>query len=410
MAREEAKIILGSWLSGEHLEDVKAVPVAEFEELAPVATQIRKGETNPLKIARAAKIHISEMSEILSCAQYGNMYEAIMAEIHKRELDRWIREHPGAEPEDILQAVRDHTRAYNQALPEGIMPAGIMLRYYEELDKRKDRDVVYTGIQKLDDSMYGVSPGTLTSVGARPSTGKSAFMLQVAINMANAGAKVMFFPLEMSVEDTAERIVMRFTSGLRQKELKTGQLEQDQWLRIKDTSDKIQEMEDRLLLFENARDLETIEALIAKHKPAAVFIDQLQQLQTDRIFPSVRERFGHMTGNLKRIAMEKDTAVWLACQLNRNARGTDASMSDLKEAGNIEEDSDNVILLSRDEKAEEDRIDLSGGRVIKVDLAKQRSGATGAFNMKFIPYRFVFQPLPEMPPSGFYETYNEVDF
>lgn len=410
MAREEAKIILGSWLAGEHLEDVKAIPISKFEELAPVAAEIRKGETNLLKIARAAKLHPTEISEILSYAQYGNMYESIMVEFHKKELTRWLREHEGADPDEVIKAARDHTRNYNRNLPNGILIEDAMLRYYDELDRRRNREIVNTGIEKLDESMNGIVPGTLTAVGARPSTGKSAFMLQIAVNAAAAGARVMFFPLEMSVEDTIERIVMRYTGGLRQRELKTGRLEEDQWKRIKETEDDLTDIQDRLMIFENVRDIETIEALINKHRPAVVFLDQLQQLQANQKFLSARERFGHMTGNLKRIAMELQTAIWLACQLNRNARGTDASMAELKEAGNIEEDSDNVILLSRDEKAEEDRVDLGGGRVIKVDLAKQRNGMTGDFMMKFIPYRFTFQPLAEMPPAGWYETENEVEF
>lgn len=408
MAREEDKIILGSWLIGEHLEDVKTIPVAAFGDLAPVAKQIRLGETSYVKIAKAAGIHISEISDILSHAQYENVYESIMAEHHKRELQSWLQEHPNAEPEEILETIQKHTRTYTRSLPNGVTMSDAILRYYEELDRRKNRDMVYTGIRELDDSMNGIMPGTLTAVGARPSTGKSAFMLQIAVNVAAAGAKVMFFPLEMSVEDTTERIIMRYTSGLRQREIKTGQLEPDQWDRIYGTASDLEDIQDNLMVFENVRDIETIEALTRKHAPNVVFIDQLQQLEAAEQFQSVRERFGHMTKNLKRISMESQTSVWLACQLNRNARGTDATMADLKEAGNIEEDSDNVILLSRDEDAEEDRVDLNGARVIKVDLAKQRSGMTGDFLMKFVPYRFTFQTLPEMPPPGFSQVQEEI--
>ena len=118
-------------------------------------------------------------------------------------------------------------------------------------------------------------------------------------------------------------------------------------------------------------------------------------------FYDVRSRFSYMTSNLKRISMEQNTAIWRACQLNRAVNGAaKPSMDNLKESGSIEEDSDNVILLSRDEEEEEAR-NMQGNRVINVQLEKQRSGETGEFHLQFFVQRFGFKALDELPPSGF---------
>ena len=98
-----------------------------------------------------------------------------------------------------------------------------------------------------------------------------------------------------------------------------------------------------------------------------------------------------MTSNLKRIALEKNVAILLACQLNRTAKGQTPSMEQLKESGSIEEDSDNVFLLYRDEEKE-------GGwngdnRLIVCQLAKQREGTTGQCDLMLIPDKFTFRGI-----------------
>ena len=142
-----------------------------------------------------------------------------------------------------------------------------------------------------------------------------------------------------------------------------------------------------------------------------VVVDQLTQLRdSSQRFPDRRLQFSHMTAELKRISMEYSTAVWLACQLNRTANQTDTpSMDNLKESGSIEEDSDNVIILARNKDEEEARA-FRRDRVINVQLAKHRAGETGEFQLKFNVQRFGFVPLEEIPPAGFYETQNEINF
>ena len=400
MNADTIRIILGAWLRGEHLEDVKQIPVGEFGEYGGIASAIRAGEEDPIRIARKANVPIVEVARMRD-AVYENLYQSAMRQVIERNRVDWIREHPDADPEDLIRVIEDSRRAWMVEAEKPTELSDIMLEYFNELDNRRNQRTLLTGIDALDEMTGGICPGTLTAVGARPSTGKSAFCLQVAVRVASAGAKVLFFSLEMSDAQNMDRLMLMHAHGFSQKELRSGNLKPEQWDAIRDAASRIEELNGNLT-FMQTRSLSAIEELIRKEEPDLVVIDQLTQLQEPTMsFSDVRSRFSYMTSNLKRISMEQNTAIWLACQLNRAVNGAaKPSMDNLKESGSIEEDSDNVILLSRDEEEEEAR-NMQGNRVINVQLEKQRSGETGEFQLQFFVQRFGFKALDEIPPSGF---------
>ena len=138
------------------------------------------------------------------------------------------------------------------------------------------------------------------------------------------------------------------------------------------------------MLIPNARELRVIKELVETHKPYMLVVDQLQQMNDNRqYFKDVRSRFSHMTRELQNLALEENIAVWCACQINRSADDSVPTMANLKEAGNIEEDATNVILLHREgEKTER--------QLIRCELAKQKEGACGDFQLSFHAPTFTF--------------------
>lgn len=407
MDKDTAKIILGAWMRGEHLDDVKQIQPEEFGEYAEVARQVRSGETNLVKIGKKAGVNLGDIAEMTRDV-YETLYQAAMRSIIEANRIRWISEHPDANPEELIRVVEASQRAWMKD-PEPIQGlADVITDYYAELDKRKNSETILTGIDDLDEITGGIFPGTLTAVGARPSTGKSAFCLQVAYNVARDGGKVLFFSLEMTNAQNMDRLIMKIASGISQKELRSGDLTQEQWDEIGRVTEIIGKLDGRLTFLQE-RTLSAIEEIIEREKPDLVVIDQLTQLNEPTMnFSDVRSRFTHMTSQLKRISMQKDTAIWLACQLNRSVTGSRPGMEHLKESGSIEEDSDIVILLSRDEEEEEARA-MQGNRVINVQIEKQRGGEINEFQLKFVVTRFGFVPLEDIPP-GFYETHGEQEF
>lgn len=249
-----------------------------------------------------------------------------------------------------------------------------------------------TGFVDID-AMYAIRKGELTTVGARPSTGKSTFMLQVAKRVAKDGGKVLFLPLEMTQGQTIDRMVLSYgSSDLDSRSIKSGVLSVEQYHELSRVLDKVEKTLQNMTICDNVRTLEGIEALIDEIQPDVIVIDQLQQMNsTVQRFDGTRERFSYMTANLKRIALEKNIAVLLACQLRRSATNDGLSLEQLKESGSIEEDSDNVILLGRDLKAEADW--TGNNRLITCVLAKQREGATGECDLMLIPNKFTFRGI-----------------
>lgn len=409
IAQDAARIILGAWIRGEHREDMNQIPAGDFGlELMPIANVLQSGETDALTIARKAEVSPAVISELANATSYEELYRSAMRQIIRGNIHKWIEEHRNADPEEIMAYLEKNHREWMAEAPDLPDLNEIIVDYYNVLDERKREKTLHTGIIELDELTNGIHKGDLTAVGARPSTGKSSFALQVATNVAAKGGVVLFFSLEMTNDQNMDRIVMRYVEGVSQKTLRSGDLEGDEWDRVSKATESLEQLNGHLM-FSQERNLTMIEQIIAANKPDLVVIDQLTQLTDSGRFTDVRSRFSHMTSNLKRIAMEYNTAIWLCCQLNRQVNGsTKPSMDYLKESGSIEEDSDNVILLSRDEDEEEAR-GVRGNRIINVNLAKQRSGPTGEFLTMFFVQRFLFSSL-EKYPTGFEETQEEVSF
>ena len=169
-----------------------------------------------------------------------------MRQVIERNRVDWIREHPDADPEDLIRVIEDSRRAWMVEAEKPTELSDIMLEYFNELDNRKNQRTLLTGIDALDEMTGGVCPGTLTAVGARPSTGKSAFCLQVAVRVASAGAKVLFFSLEMSDSQNMDRLMLMHAHGFSQKELRSGNLRPEQWDAIRDAAKRIEELNGNL--------------------------------------------------------------------------------------------------------------------------------------------------------------------
>lgn len=413
ISNERAKLIISAWLVGEHLEDANLIVPDELGDYADIAYLIRKGETDLIKLAERTKRDFVEIGNIIPYYSEA-MYQSEMEHIkHDKMLialqDAVDKRMDASEVIDLAEQYKTETVELIKA------ESNLTERFLSEIDKREKREVVRTGLQSIDNAMYGIRPKELTSVGARPSVGKSAFMLQVAVNVAKQGKKVLYFPLEMSTEQTIERILCRHLHKTDQMALKSGRLDSEQWDEVQLHLQKIHDLEasGNFLIYEGCGRLEQIEALVKSEKPYLIVIDQLQQMKSDLHFDNVRSRFAHMTNNLKSLAMEQDVAVWLACQVNRTANmnaNNEPTLENLKESGSIEEDSDNVLLLHRDEDFEEANGVSNGDRYIQVNIAKQREGVVTKQRLLFIPPRFTFYDIAEEQDGFSQMSYNDVEF
>lgn len=384
---EIEKTILGGWMLGEHLDDMEKLNNTDFPTYAELYRAIKKHGADIFRVMAETKMKRLEIAEITGAyapAFYQQAMDAIAEEKARRFLEH-SKDTPLPEIVETLEALRAKEVI---TLPE---PAeNLVTDYWDELDRRAKQKIIKTGLTALDRLLCGIRPKELTAIGARPSVGKSAFALQIAVNVAKQGEKVLYFPLEMSTIQTTERMMLRYMD-ISQERLRRGDVS---WQDVSVCSDKIGVLENsgKFLIFEAVNDIEVIKALAKKHKPYMIVIDQLEQLKSSRErFKDKRERFSHMTNSLKRLTMTDDLAVWLACQVNRSAEDNEPTLSNLKESGSIEEDSDNVILLHR---IAAENMETDGWsddkRPMLINLAKQRQGATGTLNATFMANKFTF--------------------
>lgn len=389
---EIEKMILGSWLSGEHLEDMDRISEKDFQSFRHIYRAIKAKGADVFGVSEMAKVTTVELMDMAKDYRdtfYQQAFTGLLEDKMRQYLKRAAETKSLTEIKDTLNRFDD---VELEELPE---PAShLCSTYWQELDRRANQKLVYTGLSSLDNLLCGIRTKELTSVGARPAVGKSAFTLQIATNVARSGEKVLYFPLEMSTIQTVERILLRYLD-VPQRKLRKGDVDWKEMSVLADETVMPLEESGNFLIFEAVNDINIIKALIRRHKPKLVVIDQLEQMRcSTEKFKDKRERFSYMTNQLKRISMTEDVAVWLACQVNRDASQNEPTLSNLKESGSIEEDSDNVILLHR---IPAEKMDSSGwddnNRPMIVSVAKQRSGATGAINAQFIANKFTFYDL-----------------
>ena len=381
----EERILLGGWLLGYHLEDMNYMEPEDFQE--PGIFRALKGGKNALAISRELHIPIHELAEMQR--EYSELfYHQIYERWQKDKILLKIAKIGGdGDVEEIKNRI-EHVLSSR----EYIKPVtGWTDTFTEEMMRRQTEKAVKYGLPTLDYLTGGIWKKELTSLAARPSVGKSALALQIALRVSADGHKVLFFPLEMSKEQMFNRIVMM--NGLATgQQLKTGKLPLAEMEFARDMLDDM-EKSGKLMFYENEKQnqLEQMQSIIKQEKPCLVVIDQLQQMRAARTFHNVRERFSYMTNALKETVMSEGIAILLLCELNRNAQNSVPTIAELKESGSIEEDSDNIILLHRlDPEKADDPSEWTVDEPILVNLAKQRDGATGDFVAAFRRERLNF--------------------
>lgn len=229
--------------------------------------------------------------------------------------------------------------------------------------KTGDPHGMQTGLEDLDAMLLGLHAGQMVTVGARPSVGKTAVALQVALNMASAGHRCLF----VSAEQSAEQIAMRALSNLAGVD--------SRWMRQpgglqgqdRDTLEEAQAALDQMPLAITAPldpTVTSVRSAVRRYSPEAVFVDYLQFLR-DPGHPSRFEEVSAISRYLKRTAREFNCLLFTMAQLGREAEREQPSLRHLKESGQIEQDSDVVWLLSRDQTE------------MTCTVAKNREGATG---------------------------------
>ncbi|MGQ0849605.1 MAG: replicative DNA helicase [Actinomycetota bacterium] len=302
--------------------------------------------------------------------------------------------------DDEIAAVLD--RAEQQVLgiaekraSQGMIELGplfnLALEEIEALEGRGDVTGLATGFRDLDKALGGLHPANLVVIAARPSMGKSALALNIATNVALAGQPVALFSLEMAKEEIVQRIICavgRVDSSL----LRTGQVDTRAWERMVSACSKMF----RAPIYVDDSSVVNVTDVRAKcrrlqraHGLGLVVVDYLQ-LMSGATRENRQQEIAEISRGLKNLAAELRVPIIAVSQLNRGVENREDKrprLSDLRESGALEQDSDIVMFIYRQEYYS-DEPEHKG--VAQVNIAKHRAGATGSVNMTFLPNYTLF--------------------
>ena len=243
-----------------------------------------------------------------------------------------------------------------------------------------------TGLRDLDAKINGLNKSDLVLVAARPAMGKSAFALNMAMNVAKKYKKtVAIFNLEMSREQLAIRLLAS-EGFLDMSKLTTGKLSEEEWGKLCMASASLSQSDIRI----DDNPSVTVADINAKCRRldnlGLVVIDYLQLMQGSGYGKNSDNRVtvvGDISRALKIMAKELNVPVVCLSQLSRAVEGrTDKRpiLSDLRESGAIEQDADSVMFLYRDDYYHENSEDKGLAECI---VAKNRHGETGTVKLQW---------------------------
>ena len=292
-----------------------------------------------------------------------------------------------AEATDRLQSIDARTRLKSYSHLKEVLAIN-----FEELEKVSESPEnvtgVPTGFTELDDLTRGLQKGDLIIIAARPSMGKTALAINMALYASgHAQIPVLFFSLEMPKEHIAMRLICS-EAKVNNRKLLVGNLEQDDWDKLMEGTTHMMEapllIDDRSAISPNY--IRKVIRQAKKEFPALglVVVDYVQLMQSNLRNPSREQEMSEISRSLKAIAKEFSLPMVVLSQLNRGLeRRTEKRpmMSDLRESGALEQDADVIFFIYRDEVYNEETDDKG---IAEISIAKHRNGEIGMRRLAFI--------------------------
>ena len=244
-----------------------------------------------------------------------------------------------------------------------------------------------TGFTDLDYQTAGMQPSDLVLIAARPSMGKTAFVLNIAQHVAFVqNLPVVIFSLEMSKEQLVNRM-FSLESRVDAQKLRTGQLSDQDWEKLIESAGVIGRSK---LMIDDTPGISVAELrskcrkLKLEHGLSMIIIDYLQLMSGSGRSDSRQQEISDISRSLKAIAREMNVPVLALSQLSRAVEQRPDHrpiLSDLRESGAIEQDADVVMFIYRDDYYNHDT-DKKG--VSEIIIAKQRNGPIGTVELAWL--------------------------
>lgn len=252
------------------------------------------------------------------------------------------------------------------------------------MERRNTEDAIRTGLKDLDRLITGFEPGQLITIAGRPGHGKSALAGTIAVNLARRGKSVLMFSLEMTRGEIGERFASRLARipGAVLKNPKSMTPEQKKAFDA--GCDAVRKLPIAITAQGNLTpgDIASIGASVKRERGLdLIIVDYIQLMTSGRRQENNRvQEISYITRSLKNLACSLDVPIVILSQLNRNNEKGERPprITDLRDSGSIEQDSNTIILIHRETS--------EGGTMsakTTANVAKQRNGETGECTIFF---------------------------
>jgi replicative DNA helicase len=256
----------------------------------------------------------------------------------------------------------------------------------EYLRQHKDALVgIPTGFVDLDRLLGGLQRSDMITLAGRPGMGKTSMALNVAMHAAKSQKRVAIFSLEMNHEQLSQRLISA-EAGIDSQRLRLGDIREDEWADFVQASDSLSKLP---IYFDDTPAISAMELrskarrLQATHGLDLLIVDYLQLMRGDGRGENRTQEVSFISQSIKVLARELNIPVLALSQLSRACESRHDKrpiLSDLRESGSIEQDSDVVIFIYRDDVYNPD---TEFPNVAEVIVSKHRSGPTGVFSLYF---------------------------
>jgi replicative DNA helicase len=245
---------------------------------------------------------------------------------------------------------------------------------------------VPSGFSKIDKLLGGFQKSDLIVLAARPGVGKTSLALNIAVNAAKRHAqRVAFFSMEMSNEQLVQRLLAAET-GINQQRLRMGEIEDDEWQMLVEAAGVLS---DTLLFIDDTPAMSALELRTKARRLQAEFgldlviVDYLQLMRGEARSENRVQEISYITRSLKSLARELEAPLIAISQLSRAVESRSDHkpiLSDLRESGSIEQDSDIVMFIYREELIKEN---TERKNIADIIVAKHRNGPTDTVPLYF---------------------------
>ena len=344
---------------------------------------------------------INAVPTSLNAVSYGHVVEETATRRRMLEAANQIAQMAYREDEALEMALDEAVKAVHaigdKLDKRALVPFGeVMSQVYDRVNQaaqaqqRGEHLGISTGFRDLDDLLGGLQPADLIVVAARPGLGKTSFLLSMAKNITQQEKPqhIAIFSLEMPNEQLGLRIIAQET-GLNTQRVRNGELSEAEWTQFTHAAEDLSHIPihtDDTPAIAPLQMLSKARRLHQQHKLDLILVDYLQLMSGGGRHENRVQEVSSISRQLKLIAKELRVPVLAAAQLSRAVEQRADKrpvLSDLRESGAIEQDSDVVLFLYRPEDAEDGRTE--------VIIAKHRNGPLGVVPLRFIEQQAKFQ-------------------